>query len=169
MGFEWLVLIIFPVLMGFAGATDLLTMRISNRVQVLLVITFFATAFLVGMGVEAFIWHVAAAFIVLLIGFSFFAFGWIGGGDAKLMAATTLWFGFSLETIEYLLIGTIYGGLLTVLILSMRSYPLPVVLASQGWIARLHDKKSGIPYGIALAAAALVVFPKTSLFVAAIG
>ena len=39
-------------------------------------------------------------------------------------------------------------------------------MSKQAWIARLHDAKTGIPYGIALAAAGVMVYPQTSLWVA---
>ncbi|GFO82863.1 MAG: hypothetical protein A49_24900 [Methyloceanibacter sp.] len=54
------------------------------------------------------------------------------------------------------------------LLLLMRSLPLPATLYSQQWITRLHDSKEGVPYGIALAAAGLLVYPDT-LFMAALG
>jgi prepilin peptidase CpaA len=41
---------------------------------------------------------------------------------------------------------------------------MPAILARQGWFARLHDAKAGIPYGVALAAAALVILPHTDVF-----
>ena len=39
--------------------------------------------------------------------------------------------------------------------------PLPRLLVGQEWAERLHRKDSGVPYGIALAAAALAVYPDT--------
>jgi prepilin peptidase CpaA len=51
---------------------------------------------------------------------------------------------------------------LTVLILKFRVNPLPPILAHQDWVQRLHDKDAGVPYGIALAAAALLVYPDTA-------
>ena len=39
--------------------------------------------------------------------------------------------------------------------------PLPALLAGQDWVERLHQKDAGVPYGIALAAAALAVYPDT--------
>ena len=39
--------------------------------------------------------------------------------------------------------------------------PLPPILATQEWAQRLHQKGGGVPYGIALAAAALFVYPNT--------
>ena len=48
-----------------------------------------------------------------------------------------------------------------VLLLLFRTQPLPPFLASQQWIERLHRKDGGVPYGIALAAAALCIYPDT--------
>jgi prepilin peptidase CpaA len=42
------------------------------------------------------------------------------------------------------------------------------MLTSQGWLMRLHDSQTGVPYGIALAGAGLLVYPDTS-FMAALG
>jgi prepilin peptidase CpaA len=41
-----------------------------------------------------------------------------------------------------------------------RQWPLPALLLRQTWLNRLHEK-SGIPYGIALAFGALIVYPET--------
>jgi len=49
-----------------------------------------------------------------------------------------------------------------------RKMPLPAMLSSQDWMVRLHSPKEGVPYGIALAAAGLLVYPQ-SPFVAALG
>jgi prepilin peptidase CpaA len=53
---------------------------------------------------------------------------------------------------------------LTLLILALRRYPLPAVLQRQRWLDRLHDPKVGVPYGITLAIAALLVYPETAIF-----
>jgi prepilin peptidase CpaA len=89
-----------------------------------------------------------------------FAFGWIGGGDAKVAAAAALWFGFD-HLLEYLLYASLFGGALTLLLLQFRQWPLPYALAGQAWLLKLHAKESGIPYGIALAIGALLVYPET--------
>jgi prepilin peptidase CpaA len=155
-----LVLGIFPAAMAIAAASDLVTMTISNRLSIALAVGFFLVAAVIGMPLGLVAYHVAAAMLVLAACFTFFAFGWIGGGDAKLAAATALWFGFS-HLMEYLLVASIAGGALTLLLLRVRNYPLPGVLAGMRWVARLHSVETGIPYGIALAFAGLVVYPKT--------
>jgi prepilin peptidase CpaA len=86
--------------------------------------------------------------------------GWVGGGDAKVAAAASLWFGFA-HLLNYLVYASLFGGALTLLLLQFRQWPLPYALASQGWLSRLHAKDSGIPYGIALAIGALMTYPET--------
>jgi prepilin peptidase CpaA len=153
-------LVLFPALMAFAASSDLLTMTISNRLSLALAGGFFVLALVTGMSLHAFGMHLAAAAVVLVAAFGFFTRGWIGGGDAKLAAATALWFGFD-YLLDYLIYASLFGGALTLAILQFRKLPLPAVLARQGWILRLHETEGGVPYGIALAAAALAVYPKT--------
>jgi prepilin peptidase CpaA len=154
-------LLLFPAMMAFAASSDLFTMTISNRVSLILVAGFFALAFWSGINVDAVISHVGAGFAVLAVTFVFFARGWIGGGDAKLAAATALWLGFD-HLLAYLLYASIFGGLLTLAIIRFRLMPLPDALAKQEWIRRLHRLDGGVPYGIALAAAALLIYPDTA-------
>jgi prepilin peptidase CpaA len=104
---------------------------------------------------------------VLVVGFVLFSCGWVGGGDAKLAAATALWFGFT-HLLDYLLYASIFGGALTLLLIQFRMLPLPRLLAGREWIERLHQRGGGVPYGIALATAALVVYPHTE-WMAALG
>jgi len=153
-------LLLFPALMAFAASSDLLTMTISNRISVTLAGGFLLLALATGMSLPAIGMHLAAAALVLTAAFVCFAFGWIGGGDAKLAAATALWFGFD-YLLDYLLYASLFGGALTLLMIQFRLLPLPATMARHQWILRLHEKGGGVPYGIALAAAALVVYPHT--------
>ena len=154
-------LLVFPAMMAFAASSDLFTMTISNRVTLVLVAGFFALAFLSGMNPNDMLSHVGAAFTVLAVTFVFFARGWIGGGDAKLAAATALWLGFE-HLMPYLLYASLLGGVLTLAMIRFRLMPLPAMLAEQEWAKRLHRANSGVPYGIALAASALLVYPDTA-------
>ena len=157
---DFLLLVVFPTIVIYSAVSDLLRMTISNRVCLGLTLAFGVMAVYTGMSWTEAGWHLLAAFIVLVVSFSCFAFGWIGGGDAKITAATALWFGFD-HLLAYLIIGSFFGGFLTLGILKMRSLPLPRFAATQPWIVRLHDTKTGIPYGIALAIGALAVYPDT--------
>jgi len=164
---EAIGLTLFPATMAFAASSDLFTMTIANRVSLVLVAGFFLLALLIGMSPAAIGWHLGAGAMVLVIGFGLFTFGWVGGGDAKLAAATALWFGFT-HLFDYLLYASIFGGVLTLALIQFRMLPLPRLLAGREWIERLHRPRGGVPYGIALAAAALVVYPHTE-WMAALG
>ena len=162
-----LLLTVFPAAMAFAAVTDLFTMTVPNRIAIGLFAGFLLLAPMIGMGWTDVGIHVAVAAAALLIGFGLFAFGWIGGGDAKLFAATCLWLGPEM-LLTYGVIAALIGGALTLVLLFLRGMPLPAALTNQGWIVRLHDAKEGVPYGIALAAAGLLVYPDTP-FMAALG
>jgi prepilin peptidase CpaA len=153
-------LLLFPALMAFAAASDLVTMTISNRISLLLGAGFVVLALLSGMSLHEMLSHAGAGLAVLAVAFLCFAMGWIGGGDAKVAAAAALWFGFG-NLLEYLVYVSLFGGALTLLLLQFRQWPLPAALHGQSWLMRLHSKESGIPYGIALALGALLIYPET--------
>lgn len=153
-------LLVFPGLMAFAAASDVVTMTISNKVSLALIGGFLVVAVLSGLGGSDIALHLAAGATVLMAGFVCFACGWIGGGDAKLAAATALWFGFE-GLLSYLFAASLLGGALTLLMVQFRMLPLPQLLSGQTWAERLHSKDAGVPYGVALAAAALLLYPDT--------
>lgn len=160
-------LVIFPAFMAYAAASDLVSMRISNRIALGLIAAFALFAVACQLSLPQIGWHLAAGGLMLVIGFAMFAFGWIGGGDAKLAAATALWLGPEL-LFSYVALASLAGGFLTLWIISWRDHPLPEFAARQAWINRLHAPKTGIPYGIALALSALVVFPESPIWRAAL-
>lgn len=164
---DLLLLTVFPGAMAFAAATDLFTMTLPNRLALAIVGFFFVLAPIAGLGWSDVGLHVALALAALAVTFCMFSMGWIGGGDAKLFAATCLWLGPG-AILPYAIYASLLGGALTLMLLFLRQFPLPLLLTSQGWIARLHDPQEGVPYGIALAAAALLVYPATP-FMAALG
>src|SRR5579871_4104159 len=161
-------LILFPALMVFAAFSDLFTMTISNRLSIALAARFFVLAIALGVPAKDIGLHAACGVSVLALTFFFFSRGWIGGGDAKLAAATALWLGFD-HLADYGLCAALLGGGLTLLVLVMRRWPLPSFLMNQAWIARIHDRDNGVPYGIALAVAGLILYPDTRIWLSAAG
>ena len=153
-------MMLFPALIAFVAASDLFTMTISNRISLALVVGFLVLALFGGMGMHDFLMHLGAGAAVLVVAFACFAMGWVGGGDAKVAAAVALWFGFD-HLLNYLVYASLFGGALTLLLIYIREWPLPAPLTGQAWLLRLHDKQSGIPYGIALALGALIIYPQT--------
>ncbi|MCU0789782.1 MAG: prepilin peptidase [Nitratireductor sp.] len=154
------IILFFPFFMAYAASSDLVSMTISNKVSLCLIAGFMVFALAIGMPWEQIGMHWAMFAVVLLGGFALFAFGAIGGGDAKLAASTALWLGTD-QLIAYLVVAAFFGGILTLIILRMRSVPLPDRFAKVDWIARLYRADQGVPYGIALAAAAFFVYPQT--------
>lgn len=159
------LLFALPALMAYAAASDLITMKIPNRISLILVAGFPLAALASGLSPALVALHVAAAAGVLALTFGLFALGWIGGGDAKLAAATSLWLGLG-TTPAYLTSVALWGGVLTLLFLAMRAVPLPKAALAQPWVARLHDRTTGIPYGIALALGAWLVYPQSEIYAA---
>jgi len=158
--------LLFPALMVFAAVSDLLTMTISNRISIALAVLFVAMAFACGLPPAEILWHLVCGAAMLILAFGLFARRWIGGGDAKLAAATAIWLGFD-HLGDYALSASVLGGLLTLAIIVLRKWPLPAVLLARQWVARLHEAGTGIPYGITLASAGLLLYPKTAIWLAA--
>ena len=154
------LLYFFPFLMIYAAASDLFTMTISNKVSVLLMAGFMTFAIWMGMDLQTILWHWAAFATVLLAGFTLFAFGIVGGGDAKLAASTALWFGWG-YLLDYIFVASMIGAVLTLIFVFGRTHPLPDRLQRIGWFARLYNSENGVPYGIALGASALIIYPTT--------
>jgi prepilin peptidase CpaA len=160
---EYPVLLVFPIALAYAAAMDLFTMTIPNRVSLALIAGFFAAAILGGMSWMDMLRHIGVGVALLVVAIIMFSQGWLGGGDAKLLAACGLWFGFS-QVLDYLIAVALFGGVLSLLILSFRNLIPSVLVTGRDWAERLHDKRSGIPYGIALAAAGLWLYPTSDVF-----
>ena len=153
--------ILFPLAMVYAGFMDLATLKIRNWLVVALAVAWAILAPLAGFAAADLAWSMAVAAAVFLICFACFALGWIGGGDAKLAAVTALWFE-PQEALIYFTYASLIGGVLTLAILQFRSRLPPPALYRVPWIAHLHHARTGVPYGAAMAPAALLVFPETA-------
>lgn len=166
---EAALLVIFPLCMAMAAMTDMLSMTIPNRVSLLLAATFFVLAPFVGFGLSDIGWHVLASMAVFAVCFALFAFNVMGGGDAKILAASALWFGFGPELVQYLTFVAYFGGILTLLLVIFRAQALSNITHIVPIPSHFADKKAGVPYGMAIGLAALMVYPDTQFFARAIG
>ena len=157
-----------PALFVAAAVFDLATYTIPNFVPGAMIVLFAALAAVMAisghpLSLDEIGMHVLAGFIGLFAGAVFFALRWVGGGDAKLFAAAALWLGFD-ALFQYAVLGAVLGGCFTIGILMVRQIPLPAILTTMPWFARLTDRKQGVPYGVTLAMAALTMWPGTELF-----
>ncbi|CAN5403333.1 prepilin peptidase [soil metagenome] len=157
-----LLLSILPCLVIAAGLRDLTTMTIPNWISGLLILGFFPAALAVGLSPMAVALHVGVAAVALVIGMGLFAMRVVGGGDAKLMAATCLWLGVAGSGMFVLWTGVAGGGFCLMLILA-RSQLRPYVAGAPQWVGALLEPKGDIPYGVAIAVGALMAFPSSGL------
>jgi prepilin peptidase CpaA len=160
---EALVLFVVPALLAVSAGWDFASYTIPNFLSIALFAVFVLFVTISGMAPAAIGMHALAGLAGLAMGFALFAFGLIGGGDAKLFAVIVLWLGFK-DLLDYVLMTSVFGGALAIMLIGLRTLPLPGALAGQQWLARLHDPHGGIPYGVALAAGALVILPHTEIF-----
>lgn len=105
--------------------------------------------------------HLLVGAVALAVGVAMFAAGWVGGGDAKLLAACSLWLGWP-ATQAFLFDTAVAGGVFAMALLTLRA---PLVRAHtpvlNGWPARLTMPGEPAPYGVAIAIGALAAFPAT--------
>ncbi|RFB05776.1 A24 family peptidase [Parvularcula marina] len=158
-----LVFLIFPALMIVAAICDVRSFLIPNRVTAAIAAAWPFAVLLAGMGMMDAMWSVLLAGGVLFFCFGLFAFGWLGGGDAKLLAVTTLWIGPAVLP-AFLFVTVMAGAGLAIVLLTFRRFPLPVMASTVGWVSQLHERKRDIPYGVAIAAGAIYTWPATAFF-----
>jgi prepilin peptidase CpaA len=165
---QTLSLVMLPVLMIVAALNDVASLRIPNWLTGLTAALFFPMAFLTGMPIAEFGWHLLAGAILFFVGYAIFAVGFFGGGDAKLMAAAGLWFGTS-QTMPFLIITVMAGGAMA---LAYGLWSITVMMLDfhvgdkadgtpRGFVTRLKKAMPQLPYGFALAVGAIVAFPQT--------
>lgn len=160
------LMLIFPALVVVGALRDLTSYIIPNWISGLLILSFVPAALALGLPITTIGLNLGIGVAALLIGMGMFALNWIGGGDAKLFAASALWLGWP-ASISYLIVTAIAGGGLTLVLLSLRSpFIRPYVLAGPAWVHRLAEPDGDLPYGVAIAVGALVAFPGSALMLA---
>jgi prepilin peptidase CpaA len=149
---------VFTAVMAIAAYEDFRRLVIPNLLPALLCLAwpvhFAAAPSLFGAATA-----IGCALAVFIVGAALFARGFLGGGDVKLLAAATLWCG-ATGTPSLLVLTGIIGGALTLFLLM----PFGAQLAAAGRallapsaFAAEHDTSKSVPYGVAIAGAALIV------------
>ena len=162
-----LLFFIFTTPQLMAALNDANAMKIPNRIPLITVAAFFFMVPFTWAGVPLFLEHLAVGGTLFAVGFAMFAFGWMGGGDSKLLAATAFWFTMS-DAFTYLIYTALFGGALTLFIMLGRSY-IPVRLFTTQWAQTMFRDETKIPYGLALAAGAIMTLPQSQMFKTALG
>lgn len=165
--YQVIVLALLPLCLVIAALTDFLEMTIPNWISVLLILAFLVISPFSGLSLIELGWHVAAACIVFTACFALFAVNVMGGGDAKLLTAAALWFGFNHSLFEFLVFTGYLGGLLTIIVLLLRANWDKLATVGVKLPQTLMVAKK-IPYGIAIGGAGLMAYPSSPLVIAAI-
>ncbi|AOG11208.1 A24 family peptidase [Agrobacterium sp. RAC06] len=162
-----IVFIVLPACLVMAALTDFLEMTIPNWISLLLIGAFVLIAPFSGLSAIELGWHLAAGLLVFIGCFSLFALNVMGGGDAKLLTAAALWFGFNTSLFEFLVYTGYLGGVLTILVMLLRANwdKLATVGVRLPQTFMIANK---IPYAIAIGAAGLLAYPSSPLVVSAI-
>ena len=148
----------FAGLVIVAAMTDLATFTIPNWISVALAVAFIPASLLAGLPLSQIGIDVGVGVGMFVLGAVMFALGWIGGGDAKLMAASAIWLGLG-GLPAFLVFTGLAGGALAMALLAMRSAWLrPLAAAGPSWTQRLATPGESAPYGVAIAIGALAAF-----------
>ena len=156
------IFLILPLGLTLAAITDLFTMTIPNRISIVLIGTFIVIAPFVGLDWQTFGWNLIAGLAVFFVCFALFATNVMGGGDAKLLTASAVWFGFNASLAVFLISVALLGGLLTIGILLLRSRSQEIMASGIPIPDSLLVAKK-VPYGIAIAMAGLLTYPEAPI------
>jgi len=148
--------VVFAGTMAVAMVWDMATYELPDTLSAVLVVAALAALATGGQGWGALLNHGLGALGAFAFGVLMFALGQWGGGDVKFLAATALWLGWPL-LVAYVLAVAVAGGVLAILVLIFRRFPLPAAWAAWPWLERLHRPDQGLPYGLALGCGGLVV------------
>jgi prepilin peptidase CpaA len=153
-----IALTVFGVVMTAAAFEDFRRLVIPNLLPIILValwpVYFAGSASLYGA-----LAAIGCAVAVFLVGAVLFARGWLGGGDVKLLAAATLWAG-PAGTPSLLMFTGVLGGALALFFLMPLGTQIAVAARLMLGQPPLHSPRgmaTPVPYGIAIAGAALIV------------
>ncbi len=155
---QFAALLGFAALMLIAAIEDLRRLIIPNVliVSLCLLWPFYILAAPSWLGIAG---SLAAAVLVFLVGALAFSRGFLGGGDVKLLAAAVLWAGPG-GTPALLVLTGVLGGMLALLLLMPQGAHIAALARAKlgpGEDATKPDVATPVPYGIAIAAAAMLM------------
>lgn len=154
--FELFALAAFAGLLVYAACSDMARLIIPNWVSIALAAIFPVAALIAGAPLMNIGLHILFGFGALAIGFVLFQFNIIGGGDAKLLAAVSVWTGLG-AVIPFVVWTAVAGGVMALALLTARqlipagTYP--------AFVDHLLKKQNGIPYGVAIMIGGLLAIP----------
>ena len=159
-----LLCLAFPLLLIYAAWHDVSTMTIPNWVSITLAAVFVPAAFAAGLPAEQIGWHLVFGAAVLIGCATLFYLNVFGGGDAKVIAAASLWTGMAASA-PFVLWMVIAGGALAGFLIALRRMQIKTTKA---WLLRMLSPEEGAPYAVAMAIGALMAAPASPVLAAGI-
>jgi prepilin peptidase CpaA len=151
---------LFVALVLWGMWSDLVSLTIPDWVSIGLVLGFLACAIWAGVSMVTILqYYLVVGCAVFALGALLFFLGAFGGGDVKMLAAVAIWAGWPM-VVELLIKVAFLGGVLALVLLAFRAMSLSARMAATPWIARLHRRDGGIPYGIAIGTGSLLLLPR---------
>lgn len=150
----------FSALMTASAVRDVTSFTIPNRLILWLSAGYALLAPLAGFGPREILVALGVASMVFFCSIAGFALGWMGGGDSKLLTVSALWIG-PQAVPQFLLLTTLLGGLVALMLMTLRFLPDGPSAARPDWFLRLRAQESGVPYALPIGLAALMTLPQT--------
>jgi len=147
--------IILTILMAIVVYLDTSRFVIPNWLNLIILVLFPIAGF---MHPDAVQWlgSLYSFLLYFAIGYAIFMLRLMGGGDIKLLAVCAIWCGWGEASTMLILYTSLYGGLLTALLLILR--PICSAFLKEGETSfRVLRKRQPVPYGIAIAASFLTL------------
>lgn len=143
-------LVLLTILMLLVIYFDITNYIIPNWLNGVVLLTYAALFLTVpGLNLQSALLAIA---VVFGVGFVIFAMHWMGGGDIKLMVATAPYIGFSMALLDYMVIITLLGGVLSVLLWGIRkAMPIVITAREDKPLPRIFQIGAPVPYGLAIA------------------
>jgi len=163
---EFLALSVFAALLVYAAGSDVARLTIPNWVSIAMTAAFPPAALALGVPLGEIGMHLLFGVAVLAVGFFLFQANVIGGGDAKLLAATAVWTGFA-AFMPFMFWTAVAGGVMALFMLAAR-HLVKQAETNPPFVNRLLEHKGGIPYGVAIMAGGLMAIPALPFAVSAL-
>lgn len=150
----------FFALCIYAALRDIETLTITNGLNAAIAFLFVPAMIIAAPGWEVTGGHLAAGLIAFFVSVLLFVFGVFGGGDAKMIPGVMLWLGPE-AAMPFMMVMAVAGGILALFVIAARR--LVPAAAAPGFAHETLQAGNGVPYGVAIAAGAIICAPMSSL------
>ena len=150
----------FMALCIYAALRDIETLTITNGTNAAIAFLFVPAVIIAAPGWDVAGAHLMAGLAAFAISVLLFTFGVFGGGDAKMIPGVMLWLG-PAAAMPFLVVMAVTGGALAILVVLARKW-VPAG-AAPDFARETLLTGNGVPYGVAIAAGAILCAPLSPL------